>query len=204
MKFLSEKSRKERKFYLICTVLFATMLLLGSCSDDDDPDNVNEEEEITTVTLSFIPEAGSSATMVEATWRDLDGGGGDDPEIEVVRLQANVNYRLNLSLLNEEEDEDVNEEIERELEEHQFFFEVSNGLNMTIDYSDNDADKDANDQPVGLEGNIVNTTNASTGTLVVTLRHELDKDGAGVVDGQIANAGGETDIMTTFNVEIEE
>ena len=42
-----------------------------------------------------------------------------------------------------------------------------------------------------------------SGTITVTLRHEPNKDAAGVSSGDIANAGGETDIEVTFNVEIQ-
>ena len=47
------------------------------------------------------------------------------------------------------------------------------------------------------------TGEAGTGTLSIILRHEPAKDASGVSDGQIANAGGETDIEVSFNITIE-
>ena len=44
---------------------------------------------------------------------------------------------------------------------------------------------------------------ASVGTLKVTLRHEPNKSAAGVVGGDITNAGGETDIEVEFPIVIE-
>jgi hypothetical protein len=44
---------------------------------------------------------------------------------------------------------------------------------------------------------------ASTGTLGVILRHQLDKNAAGVADGDITNAGGDTDIEVVFPVTIQ-
>ena len=39
-------------------------------------------------------------------------------------------------------------------------------------------------------------------SMTVILRHEPDKAGAGVSDGDITNAGGETDIEVTFPFEL--
>jgi len=52
--------------------------------------------------------------------------------------------------------------------------------------------------PVGLEFDFM-TGEASTGTLTVTLRHELKKPN----DGTLADAGGSTDIAAAFALEIE-
>jgi len=39
--------------------------------------------------------------------------------------------------------------------------------------------------------------------VTITLRHEPAKDATGVSDGDITNAGGETDISVNFPVEIQ-
>jgi hypothetical protein len=69
---------------------------------------------------------------------------------------------------------------------------------MTITYNDSDA----NNLPVGLK-TVLTTGNTSTGTLAVTLKHKPNKAAAGVLGGDITNAGGETDINVEFNVEIQ-
>jgi hypothetical protein len=93
--------------------------------------------------------------------------------------------------------ENITEEVEEEGEEHQFFFQVSTAeLDITYD------DQDANGLPIGIDTNAI-TAGAGTGSLIITLRHEPNKTADGVSDGQIANAGGETDIEVTFEVVIE-
>ena len=82
--------------------------------------------------------------------------------------------------------------------EHQVFFSTSVS-GMTISY--NDMDDDGN--PLGLSS-IVNTSTADNGTLTIILRHEPAKDADGVSDGDITNAGGETDIEVTFNIDVEQ
>ena len=61
---------------------------------------------------------------------------------------------------------------------------------------------DADGNPIGL-ATTVTTGAASTGEFTVILRHEPMKDAQGVKDGDITNAGGETDIEVNFPVEIQ-
>lgn len=65
------------------------------------------------------------------------------------------------------------------------------------------ADADANGKPIGLK-TILNTGGASSGTLKIILRHQADKNAAGVSNGNPTNAGGETDIEVDFvNLSIQ-
>ena len=167
-----------------------------SCNNDDDPEIPEEEEVITTLSYNLTSSNGDVVTMV---FRDLDGDGGDAPEITGGTLTANTNYVGLLSLLNESETpaENVNEEIEEEDEEHQFFFSSTvSGLSVTY----GDMDEDGN--PLGLVST-VSTGDAGSGTLTVILRHEPDKNATGVSSGDISNAGGETDIEVTFDVTVQ-
>jgi hypothetical protein len=50
---------------------------------------------------------------------------------------------------------------------------------------------------------MISTSSAGSGTLTITLRHEPNKDGDNVADGDITNAGGETDVEVTFNIDVE-
>ena len=88
-------------------------------------------------------------------------------------------------------------EIAEEDDEHQFFFSASSALNLVVAY----ADQDGNGQPLGLLSTIT-AGGASNGTLTITLRHEPNKSAAGVSDGDISNAGGETDIEVLFPITI--
>ena len=93
--------------------------------------------------------------------------------------------------------ENIGEEVAEEDDEHQFFFQ-STVAGLTVEYGDNDD----NGNPLGLL-TTVSTGVAGTGTLTVTLRHEPDKNAAGVSDGSIDNAGGETDIEVTFPIDVQ-
>ncbi|MBK9257299.1 MAG: type 1 periplasmic binding fold superfamily protein [Saprospiraceae bacterium] len=180
--------------------LFTAFMMVFLTSCDKDPDPVNEEELITTLEYTLTPRAGGD--VVKLTFRDLDGDGGNPPVITSGTLKSGKVYDGTLSLLNESESpvEDITEEIEEEDAEHQFFFEVSTSIasNLVIVYND----KDADNNPVGLK-TVVTTTGTGSGTLKITLRHEPNKSASGVAAGNIANAGGETDIEVSFNVRVE-
>ena len=188
----------------ISSLLLLGLISFSSCSDDEGtPELINEEEVITTVTVNMV----SGANTVTLTSRDLDGDGPDAPVISVSgSLQANTTYTGSVTLQNETETpaELINEEIEEEADEHQFFYQVGSGLNATVSYADTESDYPPNmgTNPVGLEFTLV-TGAASTGQFTVTLRHEPNKDAEGVSEGNLTNAGGETDVAQTFNLTIE-
>jgi hypothetical protein len=178
---------------------FTAALLLASCSSDDDNEPINEEEVITTLTASLTTPDGPTILL---TYRDLDGDGPNPPVITVSgSLLPNATYTGSMILLNETESpvEDITEEIKEEDDEHQFFFQVGAGLNIfNVTY----LDFDGNGNPLGLNFSF-QTGNASQGNFTITLRHEPNKDAAGVSEGNIANAGGETDIAVTFPMVIQ-
>lgn len=180
------------------TITLFALLSFAACKNDDPEDHDHEEELITTLNLVLTPSDGSE--VVTLSFVDEDGDGGNEPVITTDNLAANTTYSGTITLLNESESpaEDITEEIDEEAEDHQFFFTTSNDLDATIAYEDTDADGN----PVGLETTMT-TGDASTGTLTVILRHEPNKDGNDVSDGDITNAGGETDIEVSFPVTIE-
>ncbi|KAA1246302.1 type 1 periplasmic binding fold superfamily protein [Aquimarina sp. RZ0] len=187
-----------RKFL---SMLAIASLLIYSCSDDDDnPAVVNEEELITTMTVTLT----AGMDVVTLTSRDLDGPDGPNAPVITISgpLSADTTYIGEVQLLNESETptENVNEEVEGEADEHQFFFEVADTLNATTTYTDTEADYPPNTgtNPVGISFSLV-TTDASTGSLTVTLRHEPKKPN----DGTLADAGGNTDITQSFDIAIE-
>lgn len=181
------------------STLALASLFIFSCSSDDDsiPEIVNEEELITTTTISLTSEGNPTVTF---TATDLDGDGPNAPVIDDVNLLANTTYTGTVTLLNETESpaEDITEEVAEEADEHQFFYQASTSLNVTTDYADADADGN----PVGINFSLI-TGEASNGTFTVTLRHEPSKGASGVAEGDITNAGGETDVTQTFNVIVE-
>ena len=177
--------------------MLATSFFLTSCGDDEDPDIENEQEVITTLSYTLTPDGGGTAVVLNFT--DLDGDGGNAPVITGGTLAANTTYTGSMELLNETEDpaEDVTVEIAEEDDEHQFFFSTT-VAGLSVGYTDQDDDGN----PIGLASSLT-TGAAGTGNLTVILRHEPNKDGAGVSDGDIAEAGGETDIEVTFPIDVQ-
>ncbi|KYG79002.1 hypothetical protein [Roseivirga echinicomitans] len=190
---------KFTRIKLYSLAVFAALLTTTACGSDD-PEPVNEEELITTLKVTFTGTGPNEGETVEAIFKDLDGTGGDDPEItNPVELAANGSYDVSVAFLNEAESpaENITLEVEEEGDEHQVFF-VANNINFTYQYGD----EDVNTKPIGLSGSVLLGA-AGTGTLQVLLIHEPDKDASGVSTGSPTNAGGETDISVTFNVTIK-
>jgi len=184
------KGTKYFAFLIIATLLF-------SACDKDDPEEVLEEELITTLNYTLTPSNGGTA--ITLSFEDLDGDGGNDPKITGGTLAANQSYVGTMELLNASESpaENVTLEIDEEDEEHQFFFQ-SNVANLSVAYND----KDANGNPVGLSS-ILTTGDAASGSITITLRHEPAKSASGVSNGDITNAGGETDIEVIFPINVQ-
>ena len=182
------------------SLLSLSLIVLASCSNDDDnPTPVNEEEVITTANITFTPQG--AGTTVELNYVDLDGDGPTEPTITVSGAFANnTTYMGSIELLNETETpaEDITEEVQAEDEDHQLFYTLTDATFGTFTYND----QDSNGNPVGVTFTLVTgDTPATVDTnLTVTLRHEPNKDGANVSNGDITNAGGETDVQATFSI----
>lgn len=180
------------KILKILTLGYLFIALTACSSDDDNPTPVNEEEVITTVIATLTPAGGG--TDIILTSRDTDGDGPNAPVITIVgNLAASTTYNGSLTLSNETEDpaEDITSEVSTEGADHQFFFTSAIG---TVAY----ADTDTNGDPIGLAFTLTTAT-ATTGNLTITLRHEPSKSATGVSNGDITNAGGETDVEVTFS-----
>jgi hypothetical protein len=177
------------------TLVFFSGLLFTACSNDDDiPVPVNEEEVITTMTVSLSPDSGGTPIILKTI--DLDGDGPNPPVITVSgNLMAGTTYSGSIVLLNETVSpaDNITEEVEEEADEHQFFYSVASGLDVTTEYVNFDGDEN----PLGTEFTL-STGAPSSGILTFTLRHEPKKPNTGLVD-----AGGETDIEASFNITIE-
>lgn len=184
---------------LLLSIGIISLLFITSCKKDEpeNPTIPNEEEVITTLIYTLTPD--SSGAPVIFSFQDLDGDGGNAPVITEGTLSAGTTYNGSLQLLNELSNpvDDITIEIEAEAEDHQFFFPTTvSDINLSYN------DLDSNGHPIGL-ATILATNGNNTGTLTIILRHEPNKSASGVSDGDITNAGGETDIEVTFNVEIK-
>ena len=192
----------------ISSLLLLALISFSSCSDDEGtPEIINEEEVITTVRVTLKSNFGTGEEIV-LTSRDLDGDGPDAPVISVTggNLQSGIEYSGTIVLENETVTpvEVINEEIIEEADEHQFFYQIGSGLDATVSYDDTENQylNNGSLNPVGLTFTLTAGA-ASTGQFTVTLRHEPNKDAEGVSEGNLTNAGGETDVAQTFDLTIE-
>lgn len=190
---------KFTRIKLYSLAVFTAVMATTACGSDD-PEPVNQEELITTLRVTFTGTGPNEGETVVATFKDLDGAGGNAPEItNPVTLTANGSYNVTVAFLDETKSpaENITLEVEEEGDEHQLFF-IANNINFTYQYDD----QDSNGKPIGLEGSVL-VSSAGTGTLQVLLIHEPNKSATGVSAGDPTNAGGETDISVTFNVTIQ-
>jgi hypothetical protein len=193
-------------------LLLAT--LAPACGGDGhDHGGGNEGEVITTVVLTFTPEAGGDPVV--AAFDDPDGDGGDPPTVDAIALPADASFALAVAFENrlESPPEDITAEVEDEGDEHQVFF-----TGTAIDTSDAAigplahayADEDLGGLPIGLVNRVVTFPN--TGTLTVTLRHLPPVNGVPVKVAGLAEVvatdglgaiGGDTDAQVSFEVTVE-
>lgn len=204
---------------VLTVAVFAAAALTFSCSDDNGPTGPAEPEEheeddhdhdhgpgeeelITTLRITLTPVGGGSS--VSASFRDLDGEGGDDPVVDELEVSPGTNYNGTVQVLNETESppENVTEEVEEEAEAHQFFYQTLGGFSSaTVTITDKESDYVTNtgaDHPVGIRFTLSVPANAQDGQLRVILSHYDDspKDGVSQSD--------ETDIDVTFEVHAHE
>lgn len=188
------------KNFRIVALFLSTSLVITSCSNDDAA--VNEEELITTVTAVYTPQGGGTAITLQS--KDLDGDGPNEPVVSVDGAFAqNKTYDGVVTFKNETTTpvDDITAEIVEEGTDHQIFYEKTGSLNA-FSYATNANNMDANGNPVGIQ-TVFSTTTAATGTLTITLKHLPNKSAAGVANGDITNAGGNTDATVTFNVSVQ-
>jgi hypothetical protein len=185
--------------YLLYVTFFLSTIYLNSCNKN--PGDINEEELITTV-IYKLDAVGNSQDVI-MTFRDKDGNGGQNPEFSTIgTLKSGETYDGSITILNESVNpvHDITNEIQAEATAHQFFFTISGNLagKVSITYDD----KDQNNQPIGLRTKLTAAATGS-GKLRVVLKHEPDKKAGGVSSGDITNAGGDTDVDVTFDVEVK-
>lgn len=192
----------------LLAVLFISSIIVTSCSDSD-PEHIHDEEVITTMKVVLTPETGDPVTLEWKNVEDHEEEGHEEgeheeehgePEITGGTLMANTTYSAVITLLNENEDpaDNITLEVIEEAEEHQFFYTAS-GIESTFMYNEDDIDTDGN--PLGVKFT-VKTGATGTGSYTIILKHEPIKNGDNVADGDMTNAGGETDIEATFPITV--
>lgn len=180
------------RFVEMKKITFLLIIIFFAACKKNDPES-EEEELITTIELSFT----ANGSTQKFTWKDTDGTGGANPVIDKISLAANQIYSLTVRFLNESISpiEDITTEIQGESDEHLIVITPSPTPLLTYTYED----KDVNNLPVGLVGEI-KTNGAGTGKLKVQLRHQPPVNGKNVKDG--TTTPGSDDVNVDFDVEI--
>lgn len=190
------------KITKITLFLLSVSLLLTGCKKDKDdvsnPVDINETELITTIKLQFTDPDDVITTFM---FQDLDGDGPIEPSIDTIRLKPATAYQVTLLVLDETKDptDTTSNEIEKEKNEHQFFY---NQLPGDYGLTFTDFDTDDNDVPLGLNFKLNTGTvfTDKTKKLRVTLKHQPEvKPTAGTGDMTL----GETDVDVYFPILIQ-
>ncbi len=149
------------KFFAFYAVL---LLLAASCKKEKNEEEHNDNELITTVRLT-LTEQGTS-NVLTFNWKDIDGAGGQAPEIDDIVVKANTVYTASLSFLDESKTpaENITEEIEEEGDVHRVYYNAPGGLTIS------NLDKDANGVTLGINSTWTTGSSAS-GTLHIVLKH---------------------------------
>lgn len=185
------------KKILLSIAMLGTLFIIG-CKKDPTP--VLEQELITTLKITLTDTA-APYSQYSFTFKDIDGDGGTPPTIDTIKVPAGKTYHASLLLLDERSTpaDTTSNEINELNKEHQFFYKstpvdvFTNFTYLTFD---------DNGKPLGTEFSLKSKSSAASGVLRVTLRHQPNKNGAGVANGDITNADGETDIEVDFPVTL--
>lgn len=182
---------KMKHIKLFAVVMLGGLILAGCKKKNNEEEN--EEELITTVKLTLTPVGGGSALVY--SWKDVDGVGGNAPVIQAVTLAPSKVYNCSVQFLNESVTpaEDITTEVVTEGVDHQVYYAVSGGANLTV----SGLNTDAGGLPLGTTATFT-TAAASTGSLKITLKHK-----PGVKAANDAVTKGETDVEVDFPVTIQ-
>lgn len=190
--------------------IYIFILLLAGCDNNNDPQKEDVPEMITKVTLKFT--GGGQVVTVTAT--DPDGDGVQNIQTDgSLKLSKNTQYTMTMELINGladpgDEAYNVTAEVNKESDEHMFFFAWTNNAFSTpsgngnidnrsdpVDYQD----VDANSLPLGLNTKW-KTTDVATpaATLRVLLKHQ-----PALKSATSSSSDGETDLDLTFDLVVE-
>ena len=186
--------------YALWLALLAGTLATTACKKEDDHGHKhNEGEVITTITVA-LTDSGTT-TPRTFSWSDPDGPGGNGPTIDTIRLAAatRANATLKLEDRSVTPAKDITVEIEREENEHQFFF-TPTAPGLSIAYDPTDFDTNVPPKPLGIRS-VWRSAGAGTGTVRIVLKHQPGIK-AGIANAVGDGTRGETDIEVVFPVVV--
>jgi hypothetical protein len=200
--------------HLMLLLITGSLIFLSGCKNDD-PEPENIPELITKVTLKFTPAGGGAVVSVTAT--DPDGEGVQDIKVDgPINLIKGTQYTLSLELINGlynvgEAGYNITAEVEKEGDEHQFFFRFSEGVfsspTGTGNIKDNPSstagsinylDKDVNNLPIGISTSWTSSgAAASDKSFRVVLKHQPD-----IKSSTSTSLEGESDLDISFVLNV--
>ena len=131
---------KHLKF--LAVVMLGGLILAGCKKKNNEEEN--EEELITTVNVKLTAAGGATQTF---TWKDVDGPGGNAPQINTIAIAPNTTYACAIEFLDESKTpaENITTEVSAEGADHQVYYEVTTAA-LTI----NGLNTDAGGLPLGM------------------------------------------------------
>ena len=187
-------------FFLLCLTV---SVAISSCNSEEMPPLKNREA-ITFLSYTLTPTTGGPPVIIR-----FEGIRPERPGGQIISksgsLEANTTYnavmglkRLKHTSIIPNAEDVLRDDIRFELGDYQFFFQTTvDGMNIAY----NMLDVDVNGDPIGIDTEVI-TTDAGQGELTITLRNQPNKDGEGVSDGDITNAGGETEVEVKVDISV--
>lgn len=180
MKSLNKVTIKQLNNLTILTII--TILAFSSCKKDDPkkPVETNPQEVLTTVLLTGynIDDSLNAKYQFNYKWEDLDGDGGNSPIVDTLVLDTGIEYRCQVLILDKTKTpfDTISVEIEKEKDEHQFFYTPSTNLIGKFNTEILDFDNNNPKLPVGLKFNLLTKSNQTynlplIGSLNIVLSH---------------------------------
>lgn len=190
--------KKNLTSYLFVFFCFSLLFSFSSCKKDEEPEPEDEQELITTVTLRLDPQDTEKGQSVTATWRDLDGPGGQPATKETLTLKPNMVYNGILTFLDESQvgqTHDITAEITEKADEHQVFYVVTPQGLISIQTTD----RDNRNLPLGLSTTVTTEETTGAGTIRVVLKHQPRLK----TSNSTINTG-ETDVDIVFDAIVQD
>jgi len=204
---LNQTKMKNNNFTIATILIMQAIITISSCSKEDPkkPLPTNPQEVLTTVLISGYNHDDTNNVMYQFNykWEDLDGDGGNLPNIDTLVLDTGIEYHCHILIIDKTKVpfDTVSNAIEEEKNVHQFFYTSSENLIGKFSTEILDFDNNSPKLPVGLEFHLLTTSNQNNqlpifGKLNIVLSHY---DGA----PKTIEKSSESDIDINFPVKLK-
>ena len=186
---------KLYKFFQFTILIVLITVSIAGCSKKDSVEE-NSNELITTFEIKFTERGTTNELSYE--FEDIDGPGGQIPQVDMIRLDANKIYDAKVEIYDKSKNPpvEIDEEVEEEGQDHRLYYVTQPDLTVTI----SDLDTDTNGKPLGLNS-VWTTGAASSGFLIITLRHYENggKESSDPEDSPKSNTDARVEFIVTID-----